>query len=306
MSSEKFRPSYLHPKFWLSWLVVGLSWTLARLPLSWQRSLSRWLGRKLANTHNSRIRIIRRNIELCFPEESHESKQTLVERNLESSLRMTFDLLNLIWRPPEVLTDPVRVVGEEHLKQALSMNKPLILVTGHFTTLFSYIGKLASINPFDAVYRRLDNPLLEAHLYQRGIAKYPINTFHRKDIRDMLVKLEDKGVVAIVPDQDFGLKRGEFVSFFDIPTATITSIPQYAQQTGAQVLLLSAYREGNNCVLEIEPLLENYPSGDDLADTQIWSDWLERKIREHPADYLWMHKRFKTRPEGHASFYKNI
>ena len=70
-------------------------------------------------------------------------------------------------------------------------------------------------------------------------------------------------------------------------------------------MLFSAYREGNNgSVIEFEPVLENYPTEDDVADTQRWSDWLEDKIRLHPADYFWMHKRFKTRPEGKPDFYK--
>lgn len=304
MPSKKFQSDYLLPKYWLSWLAVGISWLLARLPLSWQRRTARWLGHWLANTNNSRMHIIRRNIDRCFPGESSEYRQELVAANLESSLRMMFDLLNFIWRQPETLIEPTRVVGEEHLKRALATNKPLLLVSGHFTPLFSYLAKLAAIAPFDAIYRRLDNPLLEAHLYQRGIAKHPINTFHRKDIRDMLAKLAANGTVVIVPDQDFGLKRGVFITFFGIPTATVTTIPQYAAQTSAEVLLFSAYREGEACVMEIEPVLENYPSGDDVADTQLWSDWLERKIRERPADYLWMHKRFKTRPDGEANFYK--
>jgi len=145
---------------------------------------------------------------------------------------------------------------------------------------------------------------MEANLYKRGAEKYPITLLHRKDIRNMLVKLADNNTVFIVPDQDFGVKQGAFVSFFGIPTATITNIPKYARKANAKVMLLSAYREGKNgSVIEIEPLLENYPTEDDVADTQRWSSWLEEKIRQHPEDYLWMHKRFKTRPEGENSFY---
>lgn len=305
MPSEKFKLGYLLPKYWLSWIAVGISWLLARLPLSWQRGSARWLAGRLANTNNSRMHVIRRNIDLCFPEKSPEDRQNLVEANLESSLLMLFDLMNGVWRTPETLLKSVRVIGEEHLEQALAADKPVLLVSGHFTALFSAAMKLAAISPLDIVYRRMDNPLLEAHIYQRLIQKNPVNSIHRKDIRDMLVKLKaGRHAVAIVPDQDFGVKRGTFIPFFGIPTATITTIPQYAEQTGAQVLLFSAYWEDNACVVEIEPVLKNYPSGDDVADTQVWSDWLERKIREHPEAYLWMHKRFKTRPDGEVSFYK--
>ncbi|MEH6638992.1 MAG: lysophospholipid acyltransferase family protein [Porticoccaceae bacterium] len=305
MPSEKFKPAYLLPKYWLSWLAVVLSWALARLPLSWQRGLSRWLARRLANNNSNRMQIIRRNIDLCFPEKSAEDRQALLTANLESSMLMMFDLLNLVWRAPETMIDPVEVLGAEYLEQALAADKPVLLVSGHFTALFSAAMRITAISPLDIVYRRMDNPLLEAHIYQRLIQSNPVNAIHRKDIRDMLVKLKaGKGAVVIVPDQDFGVKRGTFIPFFGIPTATITTIPQYAEQADAQVLLFSAHWEGQRCVVEIEPALENFPSGDDIADTQIWSDWLERKVRQHPEDYLWLHKRFKTRPEGEASFYK--
>jgi len=304
MTSKKLKFSYLHPKYWLTWLVIGISWLLASLPRSWQYGLSNWLANRFASKEGRRINTIRRNIDACFPEKSDQDRRQLIRGNLKSSVLMLFDLLNMIWREPKDMTSTVRIVGLEHLEQVLAANEPLLLVTGHFTPLFQLIAKLTLISPFSAVYRRMDNPVMEANLYKRGAEKYPITLLHRKDIRNMLVKLADNNTVFIVPDQDFGVKQGAFVSFFGIPTATITNIPKYARKANAKVMLLSAYREGKNgSVIEIEPLLENYPTEDDVADTQRWSSWLEEKIRQHPEDYLWMHKRFKTRPEGENSFY---
>jgi len=305
MASKKFKISFLHPKYWLTWLVVVLSWLLASVPRSWQYGLSSWVANRLVSTGGRRISTIWRNIEQCFPNETDGYRHELVQANLKSSALMLFDLLNMVWRKPLDMTSTATVLGIEHLEEALAADKPLLLVTGHFTPIFQATTKLTTITPFNAIYRRLNNPVMEANLYQRGVEKYPINLFHRKDIRNMLEKLADNGTVFISPDQDFGVSRGAFVSFFGIPTATITTIPQYARQTNAQVMLFSAYRdEKNGAVIEFEPVLENYPTDDDVADTQRWSDWLEEKIRLHPADYLWMHKRFKTRPDGEASFYK--
>ena len=305
MSSEKFKLSYSHPKYWLTWLAISITWLLARLPRSWQLGMANWVANKLGGASNRRVSTIRRNIDVCFAEESDEYRQQLVKDNLRSSALMLFDLLNMVWRQPDDMTSTARMIGTEHLERALAADKPLLLVTGHFTPIFQATTKLASIIPYSAIYRRLNNPVMEANLYQRGVEKYPISLFHRKNICNMLEDLADNGTVFISPDQDFGVSRGAFVSFFGIPTATITSIPQYARQTNAQVMLFSAYREGENgSVIEFEPVLENYPTDDDVADTQRWSDWLEERIRLHPADYLWMHKRFKTRPEGEPSFYK--
>jgi len=305
MASKKLKLSYLHPKYWLTWLAVGASWLLAIIPKSWQFGLSSWIANRLVNTSSRRISTIRRNIELCFPEETADAREALIRSNLQSSALMLFELLNMIWRKPSDMTSNARVIGIEHIEQALAANKPLLLVTGHFTPMFHATTQLAAITPYNAVYRRLNNPVMEANLYQRGVEKYPMHLFHRKDISKMLEKLADNGTVFISPDQDFGVSRGAFVSFFGIPTATITTIPQYARQTNAQVMLFSAYRDGKNgSVIEFEPVLENYPTDDNVADTKFWSNWLEEKIRLHPSDYLWMHKRFKTRPHGEASFYK--
>jgi len=304
MSSAPFKLSYLLPRHWPSWLVIALSWMLARMPLSWQQASTQWLTTRLAKTDIDRVRTIRTNIDLCFPEASAEYKLELINANIQASVQVLFDVVNVAWRQKETVLKPGRIIGEEHLQEALASDKPTLLVSAHFTSFVVAIAKLAEVVPYHVVYRRFDSPILESHLVQRVRDNYQLTLIHRKDIRDMLVELGSGGTVIIVPDQDFGLKRGAFVPFFGIPTATVTTIPQYAQQTGAQVLLYSVYRENDGYVVEIDPVLENYPSGDDVADTQLWSDWLEEKIRLHPEQYFWMHKRFKTRPAGEPNPYK--
>jgi len=303
MLDTKIALDLFKPKYWSSWLLVGFSRLLALLPLSAQSAVAAWLARRLTATQNSRTRTIRINIEHCFPDETAEYRKQLLYDNLESSILMVFDLLNMVWRSAKSMTSNVRVIGEQHLQQAVTADNGVLLVTGHFTPLCKMFSKLGTLQAYSSLYRRMDNPVLESQFYQRAIKKYSLELVHRKDVRDMLEKLANNGTVAIVPDQDFGVNRGDFIPFFGIQTATITSIPQYARQANSQVLMFSAYRENGRCVMEFEPVLENYPSGDDLTDTQYWSDWLEAKIRLHPADYLWMHKRFKTRPEGEDSFY---
>jgi KDO2-lipid IV(A) lauroyltransferase len=292
------------PRFWLSWLIVGLSWLIAKIPNTAQHHLARWIAARSAKSKSSRIHVIRRNIELCFPELTKTAQQALVEKNIYSSILMIFDLLAMLWGSRSSVLERGRIIGEQHFRDALASDKPLIIISGHATTFLLGLGKLTEIRPFSAVYRRMDNPVLEKHLYQRATRSFPIETIHRKEIPLMLNRLAGSGVVAILPDQDFGTKRGTFIPFFGIDTATITVIPGYAQSADANVLLLYSYREANRkYVVEVEPILENYPSGNDEADTVLWSEWLERKIRQHPEDYFWLHKRFKSRPEGEQKLY---
>lgn len=298
------RLGYYAPRFWPSWLAVGATWLLAKLPNRFQHSLTGGLTWLAVKTRSSRAKTIRRNIDLCFPELSPKERDSLLDKNMYSTILMLFDLVNMIWNPKPGIQNRGRIIGEQHFRAALAAEKPLIIVSGHATSFLLGLAKLSEVTGYFALYRRMDDPVMEQQLYQRAMKKYPIKAIHRKEIRHMLSKLADKGTVAILPDQDFGPKRSTFIPFFGIETATVTVVPQYAKHANANVLLVSNYREANgHYVVEVEPVLDNYPSGDDVADTLLWNDWLERKIREHPEDYFWLHKRFKTRPEGEKKLY---
>jgi len=302
--SSRVHGSLYAPRFWPSWLAVGFTWLLAKLPGGWQRGLSRGLARLLIKTRSSRAKTIRRNIELCFPDLSTQQQGQLTEDNLVSTILMFFDLLDLVWGSQTSIIERGELRGEEHLRKAIDSGKPLIILAGHFNAFVLGFARLAQLLPYHIVYRRMDNPVLEAQLYQRATKKYPITPIHRKDITHMLSQLKKKGVVVIVPDQDFGKRRSVFIPFFGIQTATITAIPQYAEIASANVLTFNTYRkEGGRYRVDIEPVLEDFPSGDDVADTQRWSDWLEQSVRHQPEDYFWLHKRFKTRPEGEKEIY---
>ena len=292
------------PYYWPSWLLVALMWLLSKLPGSLQRNLVRGLAHLLMKTRPSRIKTICRNIELCFPDLSRQQQLDLAEKNIISSLLLVFDFLDAIWASPESIYERGEIIGEAHFRKALDSGKPLILLSGHSTAFPLGFVRLAQIHPFYTVYRPMNNPVLESQIYQRAISNHPITSVSRNKVPRILKQLKNQGVVSIVPDQDFGKKSGVFIPFFGIQAATITAIPKYAAFADANVLPFSMYREENGRYrVEIEPALENYPSGDDEADTQRWSDWLERSIRKQPEDYFWLHKRFKTRPEGEKEIY---
>ena len=302
LSSRTHGPLY-KPRYWLAWLVVAFLWLLGQIPVRFRSRISSSLARRLINSKSRRTRTIRRNISLCFPDLSEQDQSKLAEQNLAATLACFFDFLDLVWKPAGYFNDQCDVIGEEHLHRAIASGKPLLIVTGHFLSLVPSVIKLASLIPFNVVYRRMDNPVLQSQLFGRVIKKNNITAIHRKEIPHMLKTLKDQGVVLILPDQDFGTKRSTFVPFFGVSTATITSIPQYATATGANVLVFRSTRSGERSRMEIEPVLENFPSGDDQVDTQRWSDWLEDSIQQQPEDYLWLHKRFKTHPSGEAKRY---
>lgn len=302
--SRRVNGSIYAPRFWPSWLAIGFSWLLAKLPKPFLHSLARGLALCLIKTSFSRTRIILRNIELCFPSLSAREQLKLAEKNLSSTILLFFDLLDIAWASPESIHQRADLTGETHLKEALKSDKPLILLTGHFNAFLLGLASLSSIHPLNVVYRRMDNPVLETQLYKHAASQYRATLIHRSETRRMLSKLKKQEPVLIMPDQDFGKKGSIFIPFFGIQTSTITTIAKYAAFADANVLTVNIYhKEGGRFGVDIEPVLENFPSGDDLADTQRWSDWLEQSIRKQPEDYFWLHKRFKTRPEGEKKIY---
>ncbi|MGN6964667.1 LpxL/LpxP family acyltransferase, partial [Neisseria sp. P0016.S002] len=106
------------------------------------------------------------------------------------------------------------------------------------------------------------------------------------------------------PDQDFGRNDSIFVNFFGIQTATITGLSRIAGMTKAKIIPAIPTRETDNTVtLRFHPAWDNFPTENVEADTQRMNDFIEERVREHPEQYFWLHKRFKTRPEGESSFY---
>jgi len=132
--------------------------------------------------------------------------------------------------------------------------------------------------------------------------------FKRQDLRAMLGSLKGNNPVWYAPDQDFGLKQGVFADFLGVPTATLTATAKLAARTGAKVVPFYPIRLPGNAGFEIRilPALEDFPSGDDVADARVTNAVLEEVVREHPEQYLWLHRRFKTRPEGAPAVYDGI
>jgi KDO2-lipid IV(A) lauroyltransferase len=138
----------------------------------------------------------------------------------------------------------------------------------------------------------------------RSRESYVTYTLARKDVKGMIQRLKDGDALGYLPDQDFGRKRSIFVPFFGVQTATITMTSKLVEASDAQILPISAYRKGesNEYVLIIHSPM-TFSNVDEEADALVWTHWLENCIKQHPEQYLWFHKRFKTRPPGEPSIY---
>lgn len=288
---------YLSPRWWPTWALVGLIWLAAQLPISWQWQLGRALGEIAYRLLPRRRHITETNIRLCFPELSAEQQQALVRKSFHSNGIGIMEI-GLAWfRNPERFRVITRVHGLEHVETALARGQGILLLGGHYSTL-DLGGSLVSLFiDADVMQRDHNNPLMNAVMTRARERRYGV-ALGAKDLRGLLKRLKQNRIVWYATDQDYGRKGIVFAPFFDVPAGTITATSRIAERSGCTVLPFSHFRRDSEVGYDIyfHPPLANFPSGDDLADASLANLTIEREIRRFPDQYLWMHRRFKTRP----------
>lgn len=307
-SMDKREPSFslslLHPRYWPTWLLMGLWWLVVQLPYPVLRRLGRVLGKLFYVVGGSRRRIVERNIELCFPGLSPEQRQALVKENFASYGMGVFEVPIAWWWSGKRLDRILHIKGLEHIQNLNGQGA--LLMAMHFTHLELGGQALARHLSMDAMYRVHNNAVYEYVQSKGRLVRSPDSqVFPRKDVRGVTRALRSGRVVWYAPDQDFGPSGSVFVPFFGILAATITATGKFARLGNARIIPFSHHLrpDGKGYDIEIHPPLEDFPSDDEIADAARINTIIEGFIRQHPEQYLWAHRRFKTRPPGEPSLY---
>lgn len=300
------RPSdYLGPRYWPTWIGYGCIWLIAHLPYRLQVWLGKRLGHLMYYLAKSRRRVCARNIELCFPELSPEEQRKLVIDTFKSNGVGIMEI-GLAWcRKPSDFSHMVEETGLENLIAAHKEGRGVLLVAAHFCTI-EFVGSLMSLlYPVDITYRAHKNPLFDA-LMKRGRKRLYGAVVERKEVRAALRRLKEGNVLWYAADQDYGPRHSIFANFFGIPAASITATTKFASFNNSRVVFMSHYRKEDNSGYHLyfsEPL-QDYPTGDDVQDVARINGYIESAIRKAPDQYIWLHRRFKTRPPGEPDLYK--
>ncbi len=239
------------------------------------------------------------NLALCFPQLSTEKRLALLKRVFRSSGIGIVETATVWLRDPAELRDLVEIHGIENLKGALAEGKGVILLGMHLSTLDFCGAVLSSHVDFDVMYRRNKNLLLESIMTRGRVRNFP-HAIERRDIKAVIRALKEGRAVWYGADQDYGRKHSIFVPFFNEPAATITATARLARLYDSPVITFTHYRSSDDSHYEIflgEPLA-NYPTDDQAADATTINCHIERAIERQPDQYWWLHRRFKTRPDG--------
>jgi KDO2-lipid IV(A) lauroyltransferase len=287
------------PRFWPTWLLFCFLWLITRLPFALQMHIGDLIGRLACHAAKSRRRIAEVNIALCFPDLHNKQQSELVKAHFCSLGRGIVETALCWWGREAQLRNKVILVGREHLQQALERGKGVILLSAHFTTLELGGRLLAMDTPFHVLYRQHKNPLFETVMHRARKRRFE-KAIPRDNTRALLTSLKDNKAVWYAPDQNHGGAQSVFVPFFGLQASTLTTTSRLARVSGAAVVPFFQTRLPNakGYLLVLCPALNNFPSDDRQQDTARINQLLEAVIREMPEQYLWVHRRFKTRPEG--------
>lgn len=294
-------PMHLGPR-----LLVGLLWLLHHLPLGWQVPLGRGFGALLRVFGHRRRHIARRNLDLCFPELSPAEREALLREHFALLGRSLLERGLLWYAPHERLKRLIHVEGDIGLAER--SERPVMWLVPHFVGL-EVAG--AAVQLFQTrtgidIYQRQANPYFDRVLkagrlrFGRGEA-YPRST----PIRQWMRRIREGCAFFNMPDQDFGLKDGAFVPFFGVPAATLLAPSKIARSLGmvVQPVIVTMLPGGQGWKVSLLPAWDNWPTDDPQADAERLNAFIEDRIREQPAQYLWVHRRFKTRPPGQSDVY---
>ncbi|WP_269631934.1 lysophospholipid acyltransferase family protein [Pelomonas sp. BJYL3] len=287
-------------------LLIGLLWLLHFLPLGLLAALGRGLGRLLWWLAGSRRRIALKNLELCFPELPAAEREALAREHFAMVGRSLLERGLLWFASPERLQRLIRIKG--NIRLAEQTPGAMMWLLPHFVGL-EWVGPALMLNqkrPGVDVYQPQSNAVLDARILA-GRSRFGTTAFvDRHDgIRPVLRLIKQGYAFLNAPDLDHGEKDSAFVPFFGVPACTLLAPARMAASQGmvVQPLVVTMLPGGQGYEVEACEPIPGYPSEDPLADAHTVNAWLEARVRRHPAQYFWVHKRFKTRPAGEPSVY---
>ena len=308
MASNR-KPLYFHlsPSTWPTWAGLGILRIVCWLPHSLALAVGRAVGRVGYRLGGNRRAIVRRNIELCFPELSSGERDSLVRRHFDA-LGMSLIEMGLgRWASDQHLTNITTTAGIQYILDAVNSGRGVILLSAHFTTL-ELSGRVLKLGipPFDAVYRK-NRSTFTTEVLRTGRERSAVSTIEKRDIKAMVRRLREGGIVWYAPDQSYNRKGAEIIAFFGVPSMQTTATSTLARLGKAVTIPFFPQRLADGRYhLRVLPPLENFPSDDPVADTSQYNRVLEEQIRRCPEQYLWVHRKFKNLPDAYPDYYADL
>ncbi len=307
---QQYRPRFttalLAPRLWPHWLGVCLLWSCSWLPMRARHAMARPLGWLAWRWSAKRRHIADVNLRLCLPELDRADRERLLRRHFFEKMRTVMDYGVIWFGPAWRIRRLVQLDGIEHLQRCRDDDTPVILAVAHSLALDFGPARMTQEHSTYGMAKHARNPLAD-WLLQRGRTRF-MCALHMRDagLGGFIRAARRADSLFYLPDEDHGPRHSVFAPFFGVPKATLTAPARMARLTGARLIpAITRFDETRRrYVMSLLPPLDDYPSGDPVADATRLNQALETLIRPAPAQYLWTLRLFRTRPPGSATVYE--
>ncbi|ACX86705.1 lipid A biosynthesis lauroyl (or palmitoleoyl) acyltransferase [Pectobacterium parmentieri WPP163] len=302
---QTFTRALLHPRYWATWFGLGVLFLLVQLPYPLLMKLGSSAGRLSRVFLKRRVSIARRNLELCFPAISDNEREAMIDSNF-ASLGMALIETGMAWFwSDRRVRQWFDVSGLEHLQHATVKGQGVMVIGIHFMSLELGGRAMGLCRPMMAMYRPHNNKAMEM-VQTWGRSRSNKAMIDRKDLRGMVQALKRGEAVWFAPDQDYGPKGSVFAPFFAVKNAATTNGTYTISRLAKPAMMTTVLIRKPDALgyqLVIQPELQDYPYHDEQAAACYMNKVIEKEIMRAPEQYLWLHRRFKTRPAGEVSLY---
>lgn len=304
-SIADFRPELLHPRLWTSWLALPPLFVLAWTPQRFRHGLGNRIGKLIAQRNTKRRNIVLTNLQLCFPELETAQRIQLAQQTFENYACALLDYSVLFFRSRRWLHQQTVINGHEHIDNALSDRKNIVLLLGHSVWLEFAPLAIGQHYPTYGSYKPFRNPVLNWMIARSRLKDVSEVIAREEGMIKLIRSLKPGKLLFFLPDEDHGPKHSVFAPFFSVPKATLTTPARIAKMSKAQCLPVMTFfnRETGKYQIEIGEALPEFGQQTDVDDATAMNQGFERLISEHKNQYMWQLKLFRTTRPGDTQPY---
>lgn len=305
-----FSPALLHPCYWTGWLSLGLMFMSSLLPTGIRHFIGDLLGSLIYRNNSKRRNIVKTNLELAYPDYSESRLDAMTRSSLQWYARALIDYSLFMFGSKKRLVNMLAIDGKEHIDKALEQNRNIIIFLAH-SVMLEFASAALSLSHYDCYcfYKTAKNPVFDWMIVRSRCRYLKFAVSRREGVRKLVKSLIPGRIMFFLPDEDLGEKNAVFAPFFGIQKATLTTPARLARLGNASCLPGFVWYDANSRKyrLQIAPPLgtaeQVYPTKDPVENARVLNVALESLIRQHPEQYMWMLRLFRTRPEGEQAIY---
>ena len=294
---------FIHPKFFPTWILILLMRIGVFIPFSAQVFIGKFIGKAIYPFMSKWRSTAYSNISHCFPEKKQAQVNTLVKNHFEAIGISLFETANAYYASDKKINKLLTINKEQYFTDALKQEGGIIILCAHFMPLMLGSRALLINHTIANIYRPQNNKLFDQAMV-KGYKKNGAVMIKSTDTRSIIKAINNSLPIWYAPDQDLGKNNSVFAPLFGIQTATASATARLSKNNKTRVIPYSFIRTSKGYEMSFEKPLSGFPSNDPIIDATITNKILEKQINKNPEQYLWIHRRFKTRPEGAENFYK--